>query len=92
MALANALSASFPRAVHLRFFLYFKVNIKRKLRELNFPTDVANEVITDIMGKPSQYQLGLVDARNKHLNEMLSNIESKWNELEEKLSSPQFFF
>ena len=93
LALANALSASFPSAVHLRCFLHFKENIERKLHELSFPTDVANEVVTDIMGKPSQYQLGLVDAQNvTHFDEMLSNIESKWNELEKKFNSPPVFF
>ena len=93
-ALANALSASFPSAVHMRCFLHFKENIERKLRELqlNFPTDIADEIITDIMGKPSQYQLGLVDACNgTHFNEMLSNVESKWNELEKKFSSTPVF-
>ena len=92
-ALANALSASFPNAVYLRCFLHFKDNIESKLRELKFPTDVANKVLSDIMGKPTQYQLGLVDAKNSaHLDEMLSTIESKWNNLEEKFSSPPVFF
>ena len=43
------------------------------------------------MGKP-QYQLGLVDARNgNRLDEMVSNVESKWNELE-KINSPPVSF
>ena len=60
--------------------------------QVEFTTDVANEILIDIMGKPSQYQLGLVDARDgTYFDEMLRKVESKWNELEKKFSSPVVF-
>ena len=74
--MANALSASFPKAVHVRCFLHFKGNIEHKLSELRLPANVAKEFVDDIMGKPTKFQLGLIDARNHtHLDEMLTKLQ-----------------
>ena len=79
-ALANALSASFPKAVHVRCFLHLG-NIEHKLSELRIPANVAKEVIDDIIGKPTKFQLGLVDAKDPaHLDEMLTNVQRVWND------------
>ena len=92
-ALANALSASFPKAVHVRCFLHFKGNIEHKLSELRIPANVAKEFIDDIMGKPTKFQLGLVDAKDPaHLDEMLTNIQRVWNDREKPFNSPPVFF
>ena len=66
-ALANALSASFPKAVHARYFSHFMGNIEHKLSELRIPGNVAKEFIDGIMGKPTNFQLGLVDAKTLHI-------------------------
>ena len=92
-ALANALSASFPKAVHVRCFLHFKGNIEHKLSELRIPANVAKEFIDDIMGKPTKFQLGLVDAKDPaHLDEMLTNVQRVWNDREKPFNSPPAFF
>lgn len=78
--MANALSASFPKAVHVRCFLHLG-NIEHKLSELRIPANVAKEVIDDIIGKPTKFQLGLVDAKDPaHLDEMLTNVQRVWND------------
>ena len=92
-ALANALSASFSKAVHVRCFLHFKGNIERKLSELTIPADVAKQFVQNIMGKPMKFQLGLVDARDSsHLDEMLTMLQSVWNDREKPFNSPPVFF
>ena len=92
-ALANALSASFPNAVHVRCFLHFKGNIEHKLNELKIPASIAKEFVEDIMGKPTRFQLGLVDAKDfTHLDEMLAKIEPVWNEREKPFNSNPVFF
>ena len=92
-ALANALSASFSKAVHVRRFLHFKGNIECKLSELTIPADVAKQFVQDIMGKPMKFQLGLVDARDSsHLDEMLTILQSVWNDREKPFNSPPVFF
>lgn len=93
VALANALSASFPKAVHVRCFLHFKGNIEHKLSELRIPANVAKEFVDDIMGKPTEFQLGLVDAKDPtHLDEMLTKFQSVWNDREKPFNSPPIFF
>ena len=92
LALANALKSCFPSAIHLRCFLHFKGNIERKLYELQIPSNVAKEYVADIMGRPTRFQLGLVDARNSaHLDEMLVKIRKVWNEREKPYNSPPIF-
>ena len=92
-ALVNALSMSFPKACHLRCFLHFKGNIERKLTEMRLPNDVVKEFMQDIMGKPSHFQLGLVDANDSsHLDDLLNNFENIWNVREEPYHSPPDFF
>ena len=82
----------FPSAIHLRCFLHFKGNIERKLYELKIPPNVAKEYIADIMGRPTRFQLGLVDAKNSaHLDEMLVKIQNVWNEREKPYNSPPIF-
>ena len=61
-ALESALASTFTNAHHVRCFLHFRENLKRKLQELGLPRPVSNEIIKDIMGYPSQLQYGLVDA------------------------------
>lgn len=92
-ALVNAFSVSFPKACHLRCFLHFKGNIEQKLKELKVPSDVARKFVEDIMGKPSHFILGLVDANDPaHLDELLNKLEGVWNEREEPFNSPPVFF
>ena len=91
-ALANVLSASFLSAVHVRCFLHFKGNIEHKLNELKIPASIAKEFVEDIMGKPTRFQLGLVDAKDfAHLDEMLTKIEPVWNERESHLTQTLCF-
>lgn len=93
LALENALKATFPMAQHVRCFLHFRGNLERKLCELNVPSTISSEIIRDIMGCPTQLQLGLVDAENAlKMDGMLKQFESRWNELERPYNSPPSFY
>ena len=93
LALENALTASFPRAQHVRCFLHFRRNIEKKLREFHVPQHVSVEIVKDIMGCPTQLEHGLVDADSEmKMNGLLSRFESRWNELEKPYNSPPLFY
>ena len=92
LALENALSATFADAQHVRCFLYFKGNVERKLQELNIPSPIRAEITKDVMGNPLQLQYGLVDAESpEQLDDLLSKLKGRWNELERPYNSPPFF-
>ena len=65
-ALVEAFSHSFPFAIQLRCFIHFRRNIQEKLRTLGIPHQVAEEFVTDILGKQhgSTYIEGLTDCRS----------------------------
>ena len=84
LALENALATTFPQAQHVRCFLHFRDNIQRKLRELK-----SCMIVKDIMGCPSQLQLGLVDSES--VDDLLARFERRWNEFEKPYNSPPFF-
>ena len=92
-ALAKALATTFPKAKHLRCFLHFKGNVEHKLRELGIPLNISKEIISDIMGRASYLQYGLVDAKNsEELEMMLEGVKVRWNELEKPYNSlPKFY-
>ena len=91
-ALVNAFSTVFPNALHLRCFLHFRGNIERKLRELNIPAEESKRFIIDIFGCPSKLETGLVDSKDEtEFHFSVSSLEKKWNEIEEKYSSPPTF-
>ena len=92
LALENALATTFPQAQHVRCFLHFRDNIQRKLRELGVPQSVSCEIVKDIMGCPSQLQLGLVDSESvDKMDDLLARFERRWNEFEKPYNSPPFF-
>ena len=92
LALEQALSATFPKAQHVRCFLHFQQNIEHKLRELGIPTSASIEVVKDIMGSPMQLQCGLVDCDTKEkLDEMLASYKNRWSEIEKPYHSPPVF-
>ena len=92
-ALAKAVAATFQKAKHLRCFLHFKGNVEHKLRELGIPLNISKEFISDIMGRASYLQYGLVDAKNSEdLKMMLEGVKVRWNELEKPYNSlPKFY-
>lgn len=91
-ALVNAFSTVFPRAIHLRCFLHFRENIKRKLQQLNIAASVIKVYRKDIFGDPSQLEFGLVDAESEsELDAMLNSLENVWNDRESSFHSPPEF-
>ena len=62
VALVNAFSSVFPKAIHLRCFLHFRENIVCKLQQLNIPAASINEFKKDIFRNPQQLESGLVDS------------------------------
>ena len=91
-ALVNAMATSFPVAIQLRCFLHFKSNVERKLHSLNLPKTVVETIVSDVMGCPTQLQLGVVDAETPYeLDKQLKQAESRWNALEQPYRSPPEF-
>lgn len=77
-ALEKAFATTFSKAVHVRCFLHFHVNIEQKLWSLNLPITVASEIVKDVMGSPSSLTRGLVDAEDAaKLDLMLLKLMSK---------------
>ena len=72
---------------------FFKGNVEHKLRELGIPLNISKEIISDIMGRTSYLQYGLVDAKNsEELEMMLEGVKVRWNELEKPNNSlPKFY-
>ena len=84
-ALVEAFSHSFPFAIQLRCFIHFRRNIQEKLHTLGIPHQVAEEFLTDILGKQhgSTYVEGLVDCRSEQeFDEKLQALEQTWNDRE----------
>ena len=64
-ALVQACHSQFSNAIHLRCWLHFKDNLRNKLeRDLHLSKAVAQEFISDIMGKVSSLERGLLDAED----------------------------
>ena len=60
---------------------------------MRLPANVAKEFVDDIIGKPTKFQLGLVDARNHtYLDKMLTKLQGVWNDREKPFNSPPVFF
>ena len=55
----KAFFVTFPAAVR------FKGNIENKLCKLGFSSTVNNDIICDIMGRASELDYGLVDAKDQ---------------------------
>ena len=51
-ALANALHTVFNKAVHVRCFLHFKVNLDSRLQDLGIPKHERIEFLRDVFGNP----------------------------------------
>lgn len=93
IALVNAFSAVFTKAIHLRCFLHFRQNIERKLQSLGVSCAVIKEYRKDIFGDPQCLQFGLVDVSTKlELKNKLNSLEKKWNDLEKPFHTPPEFF
>ena len=94
-ALSNALGLEFPSAVHLRCFLHFKDNVKAKLMaDLQIASHACQEFLSDIFGKPSAQQFGLVDAKSEdEFHSKMTSLKEVWNKRKsrETKSDPQFF-
>lgn len=85
VALYEAFSHVFTKAVYLHCFSHFKRNIEEKLRNLHFPDAVIKEITKDIFGfvTSEEKQLGLVDSPNEEVfREQLEMLKFRWNELE----------
>ena len=84
-ALVEALSTAFSGAVHLRCFLHFRGNIEEKLRKLRIPSVAAKAFVHDILGNPTELELGLVDADDEiELDSMLDSLKAVWNDREQQ--------
>ena len=91
-ALVEALSTAFSGAVHLRCFLHFRGNIEEKLRKLRIPSVAAKAFVHDILGNPTELELGLVDADDEiELDSMLDSFKAVWNDREQQYNSPPQF-
>ena len=94
-ALIEAFQQQCRNAVHLTCFTHCRENIKRKLRELNVPSDAIKEYLFEIFGgqRDTTFVEGLADSTfDSDFDEKLAAIEITWNAREKALSSsPQFF-
>ena len=56
------------------------------------PTSVATDVFDVIMGNPTQFRLGLVDAQDSlYLDSMLTQLQKVWNGQEKPYNCPPVF-
>ena len=83
-ALVKACHSQFSNAIHLRCWLHFKDNLRNKLeRDLHLSRAVAQEFISDIMGKVSTLERGLLDAEDEDVfTAQLHSLEEVWNKRE----------
>ena len=82
LALVNAFSAVFPKALHLWCFLHFRQNVECKLHELGVSSVVIKEFKKDIFGDPEYLQFCRVDMPNKsELESKFAILQSRWNKL-----------
>ena len=95
IALAQACASQFSLAVHVRCWLHFKENLKRKLEhDMKLPRHVAQEFISDILGNASQLEKGLVDADDEDAFEaQLKSLQEVWDNREHQTTErePVFF-
>jgi hypothetical protein len=67
-ALVDAFKHEFGYTLHLTCFIHVRRNIKMKLQECCIPSDVADNILCDIMGSKvgTIYMEGLMDGRTPH--------------------------
>ena len=93
-ALVQACRSQFSNAIHLRCWLHFKDNLRNKLeRDLHLSKDVAQEFISDIIGKVSSLERGLLDAEDEEVfTAQLHSLEEVWNKRESKSTKQKAVF
>ena len=85
--LHKAFSAQFSKAQHLRCFLHFRDNMKRKLIEMKISNDGVIQIIQDVLGSYLRGKRGLVDARSaEELQSLFVALKSNW-----EVIAPGFF-
>ena len=83
----------FTRAKHLRCFLHFKSNLEDRLKKLSLPKSVRIKFLHYVFGNPTEFEEGLVDAKDEDCYEAsLCSLQRLWNEREEKYNDPPSFF
>ena len=94
-ALIEAFKKQCPFAIHLTCFTHCRENVKRKLRELNIPSEAIKEYISEIFGgqNGTTFIEGLADASSEsEFDDKLGTLEDIWNDREKLYSTvPQFF-
>ena len=84
-ALADALTESFPHAIHLRCFRHLQQNIESHLRGNQFPSTAIREYVKEIFGwrnNDTVYE-GLVDCVDaQSFNSQLQQLHDVWDERE----------
>lgn len=85
--LYTAFSVQFAKARHLRCFLHFRDNIKRKLLAMKVSNDVVIHIIQDVLGSLLKGKRGLVDAQSMdEVQSHLLELKSSW-----EVIAPGFF-
>lgn len=89
----TACISQFSCAVHVRCWLHFKDNLKRKLEhDLNLPRHTAQEFISDILGNASQLER-LVDADDESTFEaQLTSFQEVWDNRERQITKREPVF
>ena len=94
-ALIEAFKKQCPFAIHLTCFTHCRENVKRKLRELNMPSEPIKDYILEIFGGQNQTTFieGLADANSERdFDEKLGVLEDVWNDRERLYSATAQFF
>ena len=94
-ALIDAFKQQCNSASHLLCFTHCRENIKRKLRELRIPSNVASDYLMEIFGgqQGTTYIEGLADSISEaDFDEKLSTLQKVWDERESPFCSPPQFF
>ena len=93
-ALVQACRSQFSNAIHLRCWLHFKDNLRNKLeRDLHLSRAVAQEFISDLMGKVSTLERGLLDAEDEEVfTAQLHSLEEVWNKRESESTKQKAVF
>lgn len=94
LALVQACHSQFPQAIHLRCWLHFKDNLKRRLEhDLHLPRNLAQEFIADVLGSASGLETGLVDADDEcAFTYQLTSLKQVWNEREQQFTKKDPLF
>lgn len=91
-ALSDALSDSFPGAIHLRCFLHFRKNVESKLASLGVKEH--KQYIDEIFGKQegTVYEMGLLDATSEDMfDAILASLQEPWAKREKNESRTSSF-